>query len=88
MMIFEKRPLIPNDSHKSFYGKAYEVLFCDGLHCISYTTEVCMIDNNGVFIRLWSGYSYTTMRHINAFRVMHGLPAINKAAWCSMKRGV
>lgn len=65
--------LMPNDSHKSFYGKA---LWCndensDGQlirRLYSYGTPV--IEYNvvtGDVRRLWGGYSATTMRHVNAF---------------------
>ena len=58
--------LMPNDSHKSFYGKA-KVIENNGVITLrSYNTDVCRIVN-GKFEKLWNGYSATTMRHINAF---------------------
>lgn len=74
--------VIPHDSHKSYYGKAYAVKHNDlGVTYLrSYETYVASIDSNG-FHKLWNGYSATTMRHVNSFRVMHGLPVIGKAEW-------
>ena len=66
MRIYE---LIPTgyDRAKSFYGKA-KVIETDGETLLqSYDTTVCKIDKSGEFIRMWEGYSATTMRHINAF---------------------
>ena len=83
-MMYEKRTLIPHDSHKSYYGKAWIVRNDNGYYLVSYCTAVCMIDNNGHFKRIWQGYSATTMRHINSFLVEMGHDTINKAAWCNM----
>lgn len=46
---------------KSFYGKA-RVVEDRGIKTLySYNTAVCKINRNGKFIRLWAGYSATTM---------------------------
>ena len=59
--------LIPTNSQKSFYGKAY-VIENNGVKVlISYTTPVAKIDKNGQIFRLWDGWSATTGRHIAAF---------------------
>lgn len=72
---------------KSFYGKA-NVEEHDGVKdLISYTTTVCRIDRKGEFHRLWGGYSATTMRHINSFRIMNGMNAIGKSEWDGMEVG-
>lgn len=69
------------DRRKSFYGKAH-VIEADGQKILrSYETNVCRIDSDGSFHRLWSGYSATTMRHIDSFRKLNGLPMIGKAGW-------
>ena len=47
----------------------------------SYHTYICEIDNNGNFTKLWDGYSATTMKHINIFRQMFGLPTMSKYEW-------
>lgn len=49
----------------------------------SYYTDVARIEN-GVFSALWEGYSATTMKHINLFRQLYGLPRINKRQWIEL----
>ena len=64
------------------YGRnAVEV---DGV-LVSYETQVSRIGSDGSFHRLWSGYSATTMRHVNEFRERYGLPKITKAQWEKME---
>lgn len=53
---------------------------------LSYSTEVCRF-NNGKFVRTGHGYktdSQTTMRHINYFRGLVGLPKMTKSEWNNM----
>lgn len=79
-----KYELFPMNGRKSFYGKAI-VTEEDGEKVLtSYTTEVAKIDKKGRFIKLWDGYSLTTMNHINAFRIMYGLKAISKNEWLAI----
>ena len=60
--------LVPNDSHKSFYGKAKVKTYTDGTRVLqSYNTDVAKIDANENVIRLWDGWSATTGRHIASF---------------------
>ena len=66
--IFE---LSPTHSRKSFYGKCKVIENEAGYYLQSYNTIVCGFEF-GNFIRYWSGYSVTTMRHINAFLVFLG----------------
>lgn len=73
--------LQPNDSHKSFYGKATVVETDDGIFLVSYRTIVCGIDNSRKFYRFWPGYSATTMRHINAFLAAYWMPGGGKKWW-------
>lgn len=70
------------DCRKSFYGKARIQERQDGnvKTLLSYNTAVASREN-GRFIRLWGGYSGTTMRHINSFRAYCGLPALSKKEW-------
>lgn len=69
------------DHVKSFYGKA-EVIENDGERFLrSYDTIVCKIDKKAKFVRMWGGYSATTMRHINAFIEMFGISGGGKAWW-------
>ena len=83
MTAIMKEALIPNDSHKSFYGKATILYTPDGIILQSYETRVCAYVN-GEFIRTWNGYSATTMRHINAFREKFGMKPISKAEWLKL----
>ena len=73
--------LTPDNSRKSFYGKA-RVLSRGNVHVLqSYNTYVCMIDGAGRVLRLWGGYSATTMRHVNAFLSTFGKDGGGKAWW-------
>ena len=75
-------------TQKSYYGEA-KVLTCkdeDGalvLYLLSYDTVVAMV-KSGKFYRLWLGWSSTTARHINSFRVAVGLPKISKKDWLNL----
>jgi len=76
-------------TQKSYYGKAW--IIKDGdinlnpnakASLLSYDTIVCEYDPiTGEFSRLWGGYSRTTANHVNDFRAVYGLPALNKKAW-------
>lgn len=74
-----------NQAQKSFYGKAKVVMDSGKAYLQSYDTFVCCMDENNQFHRLWSGWSATTARHINAFRNAYSLPAISKKEWNSME---
>lgn len=64
----KKYYLVPNDSHKSFYGKAIVVEKDNGeKELISYSTTVMKQTKTGEYIRLWDGWTATTGRHIKAF---------------------
>lgn len=78
MRVFE---LVPCNSRKSFYGKAKVVQINGESILISYDTGVCKIDANGNFVRMWGGYSQTTMHHINSFISYFGIPGGGKAWW-------
>lgn len=73
---------------KSFYGKCAVIMDETGhdynAYLRSYDTIVCYIDNNGILHRTWSGYSATTMRHINAFCRYFNLPYGGKSWWESL----
>lgn len=79
--------LIPIDGRKSFYGKALVTEENNGLQLLtSYNTPICTYDEKTrVFRKIWLGYSATTMRHINSFRVSNGLPQIGKKEWLAME---
>lgn len=79
------------DRCKSFYGKAKAIEYDDGTKELkSYDTIVCRITPAGEIIRLWAGYSATTMRHINSFLSYYGYPGPNyggKAFWDARQPG-
>lgn len=67
---------------KSFYGKALVIEKDNGEKVLqSYETEVCKITSGGEFVRLWDGYSVTTMRHANSFLQFFGIAGGGKAWW-------
>ena len=69
---------------KSYYGKA-KVIEREGETFLkSYETEVAKIDKGGNFVKLWNGYSCTTMNHINDFRTLYGFDTLNKKGWDSL----
>ena len=76
--------LKPVSGQKSFYGKAQVIRVKGATYLRSYDTIVCAIDDSGKFVRMWWGYSATTMRHVNAFCKLYGLPAVNKVYWESL----
>ena len=67
-------------TQKSYYKKAYVLKYGNNLFLRSYNTIVCGIVN-GKFIRYWDGYSSTTMKHVNDFRMQHGLTHLRKRDW-------
>lgn len=76
-----KYDLLPNDNHKSFYSKAVVREFEHGSVLMSYGTPVVAVDESGKIHRLWSGYSATTMRHVNAFMANMNIPQGGKTWW-------
>ena len=67
-----------------------EYVLCDRATCrkssigiilTSYYTDVCYIDNNGIFHKIWHGYSKTTLKHINIFRELWSMNSMNKKEW-------
>lgn len=82
MKVFELKPI---NGRKSFYGKAAAIEKDNGdIELRSYNTIVARI-RNGKFERLWSGYSATTMNHINSFIDTFGIDGGGKAWWDSME---
>ena len=77
--------LKPNNNRKSFYKKAFVIEKDNGdIELKSYDTIVCRI-RNGKFERLWSGYSMTTMNHVNAFIDLFGISGGGKAWWTALE---
>ena len=50
----------------------------------SYYTDVAIIAA-GQFYKTWHGYSNTTLKHVNVFRRINGLPEINKHDWIMLE---
>lgn len=79
----EKREyeLSPVSGQKSFYGKARVKIDANGAETLlSYNTPVLRREPSGVYVRLWAGYSATTLRHVSAFAGRN----IGKAEWDKM----
>ena len=92
-MTYELKPFHTNQ--KSFYGKAKVTVSYNGdgmgLVLESYDTQVVIIkiEKGGMpcVMRLWGGYSATTMRHINELLMQEGFPKLSARAWRSMEIG-
>ena len=60
--------LIPTNNQKSYYGKARVHVMSDGSEVLySYGTPIVKRTANGDLIKLWSGWSATTGKHIKSF---------------------
>lgn len=60
--------LMPNDSHKSFYGKALVCVHEDGTETLySYGTAIIDRTPEGELIPRYDGWTATTGRHVKAF---------------------
>ena len=71
--------LIPATGQKSFYGKAIVQIESDGTKTLfSYNTPIIKQLPSGQLIRLWSGWSATTGKHIKSFC------GLNKAQFVAM----
>lgn len=74
-------PAAPNDRARTFYGKAVVVEEENGGRLLlSYGVPVCRITSDGEFIRIWPGYSATTMRHLQTLQVEIGYNETRAAA--------
>lgn len=73
-----KKTQLTATRQKSYYGKATVRQEDNKLILTSYNTDVVYIDLiNGNFVKLWSGYSKTTLNHINDFLGTN----LNKQGW-------
>lgn len=72
----------PCYDRKSFYKKALILRRTATNEYIlrSYNMDVAAFIN-GKFLRLWNGYSVTTMRHVNAFLKYLQIPGGGKKWW-------
>lgn len=74
-----KYELIPTDGRKSFYRKAVVIVEDNGTETLySYGTPIIKRLVSGELVKLWSGWSATTGRHIQAFC------GLNKAAYMNL----
>ena len=78
-----KETVLKSTIQKSYYGKAHYYEYCGVSFLRSYNTTVCRIID-GKFERLWSGYSKTTLNHVNDFRKLYGFAPLNKKEWLSI----
>lgn len=70
---------------KDYYGKAMVITDDNGTVSLkSYDTIVCRIEN-GKFIKMWDGWSATTMKHIKDFCKEFGIEFGNKKWWCDLE---
>lgn len=75
-------PVCGSDRAKSFYGKAKIIETENGEKVLqSYNTFVCRITAAGRFVRMWGGYSATTMRHVNSFLSFYDMNGGGKLWW-------
>ena len=74
--------LLPVDGRKSFNNRCKVIETGNRMYLMSYSTLVCYWDiNTSSFVRLWWGYSATTMRHINAFMRHIGFHKLGGKKW-------
>lgn len=92
-MTYELKPFHTNQ--KSFYGKAKVTVSYNGdgmgLVLESYDTQVVIvkIEKGGMpyIMRLWGGYSATTLRHVNELLMQLDFPKLSARAWRAMEIG-
>lgn len=76
---------LPATVQKSYYGKARVIECSNGkTYLQSYETIVARIEGKRLY-RMWSGYSVTTMKHINDFARFYGFETMNKSTWERME---
>lgn len=75
----------PCYDRKSFYGKAVILrrTATNDYILVSYGTRVAAF-SGGKFIKLWNGYSATTMRHVNSFCKFLQIHDGGKSWWDSL----
>ena len=71
------------DNRDSFYGKTKVIEEDKRILLQSYSTIVGYIEN-GIFHKTYSGYSATTMRHVNSFLDHFNLSGGGKKWWDSL----
>ena len=67
-------------------GKPWSICHNGYCYLFSHSTKVAKFNlKDGKLVRLWDGYSQTTMRHINEWLRLHWLPTITKKQWEEME---
>ena len=73
---------LPICYRKSWYGKVKVIETEHEIALRSYDTVVCRWNkDDSTFVKLWDGYSATTMRHVNCFMDYIGLPYCGGKKW-------
>ena len=76
------RELMPDDSHKSFYGKAIVRENEDGSETLlSYGTEIITREADGTLVPLYNDWTVTTGRHVRAFCGLSKREYFKLAGW-------
>ena len=92
-MTYELKPF--NTNQKSFYCKAKVTVSYngDGMYLVleSYDEQVLIVKiaKGGMpcIMRLWDGYSATTLRHVNELLMQEDFPKLSARAWRAMEVG-
>lgn len=56
----------------------------DGVYLQSYGTIILKVQGDKIK-KFWNGYSATTMKHINTFLNIYGLPGFSKKTWLNFQ---
>lgn len=71
---------------EGFGSRALVIKAGDIVTLQSYYTEVARYDlRTDKFEKLWSGFSVTTLKHINIFRSFLGLTSLSKREWIELE---
>ena len=71
-------------SLEGFGGRALIIPTDSGYILKSYYTEVAEI-RDGEFLKLWGGFSVTTLKHINIFRSFANMSTLSKREWIELE---
>ena len=71
-------------SLEGFGGRALIIPTDSGYILQSYYTKVAEI-RDGEFLKLWSGFSVTTLKHINLFRRFANMNTLSKREWIELE---
>jgi len=68
-------------------GSLYKVVKNGYSFCISYKIPIAMKTPKGEFVRLWYGYSKTSMGHLSSWCIDEKLPIVNGKKWDALVIG-